>query len=466
MLVACVVVLCATLAPPAEAAPGGDATVQPAFFLAPLGEAGATASCPLGRRITGGGLGASVTAPPSLLRVSGPVDENGQTATTLDGDIAVSWVGNVINGIAGTVHRTFAICSATSDAVVYESTFTVPGLDDGGAFESCPVGSRVVGGGVGTTDPTIAGLIKQSAPLGAGGTVGNTVTGQAGRTWGVLMRNPSAQTRTFRAYVVCSLTSDATIVATSFSVAPGSGGQSAATCPAGRRVLGGGIGTLGNQTRVNLSVPTDQAGAQVGEGGVGRQWLAIVSNNDQVARTFKTFALCATDDLGGPANPPPAPGVPGGPTPPGQPGGGPVGGTPDTTRPVLSGLSLSRSRFRAANSGPSIVVRRGRGTSVRYTVTESGTVRFTVQRATAGRRVEGRCVRPRRSNRRARRCTRYTPLAGSFTHEAQPGPNRFTFSGRLNGRKLRPAAYRLRAVATDGAGNRSDSSVVRFRIRR
>src|SRR3712207_3542124 len=143
---ACLAVLCAVLAGPAQAAPGGDATVRPAFFLAPVGSAGAAASCPPGQRITGGGIGTSVDPAPSLAQASGPLDQFGQTANTLDTDVAVSWYGNVVNFVDATAYRTYAICSATSDAVVYESTFTVAGTSDGGIFETCPVGTRVVGG--------------------------------------------------------------------------------------------------------------------------------------------------------------------------------------------------------------------------------------------------------------------------------------------------------------------------------
>jgi len=55
-------------------------------------------------------------------------------------------------------------------------------------------------------------------------------------------------------------------------------------------------------------------------------------------------------------------------------------------------------------------------------------------------------------------------LRGAFTHPGKAGNNRFKFSGRLRGRKLRPSRYRLRAVATDPAGNKSRTKRSRFRI--
>jgi hypothetical protein len=55
-------------------------------------------------------------------------------------------------------------------------------------------------------------------------------------------------------------------------------------------------------------------------------------------------------------------------------------------------------------------------------------------------------------------------LRGAFTHRGKAGRNRFKLTGRLNGRKLAPGRYRLRAVATDPAGNSGSPKRSRFRI--
>ena len=135
----------------------------------------------------------------------------------------------------------------------------------------------------------------------------------------------------------------------------------------------------------------------------------------------------------------------------------------DRTSPLLSALSLRPSRFVAASSGASI--RRG-GSKVSYELSEPAAVRFTVQRASTGRRSGGRCLRATRSNRRAKRCTRYRTLAGSFTHRGSTAKNAFTFSGRLRNRRLVAGRYRLQAIATDAAANRSRALRSRFQIRR
>lgn len=125
----------------------------------------------------------------------------------------------------------------------------------------------------------------------------------------------------------------------------------------------------------------------------------------------------------------------------------------DTVKPVLSALRLLPPSFRAARSGSSVVTRRG--SRVSFRLSEDATVRFTVERAVSGRRVGGRCVTSTPARRHAKRCTRYIVVRGSFGRAGHAGSNAFRFSGRIGGRTLRAGHYRLRARATDPAGNPS-----------
>jgi len=134
----------------------------------------------------------------------------------------------------------------------------------------------------------------------------------------------------------------------------------------------------------------------------------------------------------------------------------------DTTRPLIGALSLSRTRFRAAGSGPSIAS--ALGTRVFYALSEPASVSFKVERALSGRRVSGRCVKTTRANRSARSCTRYPTMRGSFSDRGERGTNRFIFGGRLAGSALRPGRYRLRATARDRAGNTSSLRRSSFQI--
>ncbi|MEA2429336.1 MAG: hypothetical protein QOF37_2964, partial [Thermoleophilaceae bacterium] len=141
------------------------------------------------------------------------------------------------------------------------------------------------------------------------------------------------------------------------------------------------------------------------------------------------------------------------------------GGPPaDTTAPGLAGLVLAPPTFRAASSGPSAAA--ASGTTVRYSLTEPATVTFRVTTKKAGRKVGKRCVAPTRKNAGKRRCTRTVTLPGSFTLAGKAGANSFRFTGRLNGRKLKPGGYRLAGVAADQAGNKSTAVSAAFRITR
>jgi hypothetical protein len=73
-------------------------------------------------------------------------------------------------------------------------------------------------------------------------------------------------------------------------------------------------------------------------------------------------------------------------------------------------------------------------------------------------------VKAKKRPPKAKRCTRYVK-AGSFTHADTAGPNRFRFSGRVGGRKLKPGAYRLRVVARNSAGA-GKAATRRFRIKK
>src|SRR5690606_14866217 len=78
--------------------------------------------------------------------------------------------------------------------------------------------------------------------------VGAPVDGDVGRLWFAWVRNDGVAAQSIRVFALCSQASDATLEVQDF-VVPNAGSVAAtATCPAGRRVLGGGLngsGTLG-----------------------------------------------------------------------------------------------------------------------------------------------------------------------------------------------------------------------------
>jgi hypothetical protein len=148
-----------------------------------------------------------------------------------------------------------------------------------------------------------------------------------------------------------------------------------------------------------------------------------------------------------------------------------IGGCNPGVLAALSGLAFSHKTFAAENSGPPATNAKRknppRGTRVSFRLNEAATVRFSVTRRARGRKVKrGKktvCVKPTKNNRKKKRCTRTVTLKGSFSRNGVAGNNSFHFTGRLNGRKLRPGRYRF--VATPSAdGNNGKPTSSRFRI--
>jgi YVTN family beta-propeller protein len=121
------------------------------------------------------------------------------------------------------------------------------------------------------------------------------------------------------------------------------------------------------------------------------------------------------------------------------------------TLPGISGLRATNRQFAVASARRKKVKR---GTKFSYRLSEAAKVTFTISRKASGRRVGKRCQRKTRKNRQRRKCVRVVKV-GSFSKNARAGRNRTRFAGRLRGRKLKPGAYRVTAVAKHSAGGKS-----------
>jgi hypothetical protein len=130
----------------------------------------------------------------------------------------------------------------------------------------------------------------------------------------------------------------------------------------------------------------------------------------------------------------------------------------DTTPPVLSGLALTHKTFRVAKRKP-----RPKGTTIRFSLSEAASVKFTVTQRLPGRRKGKRCVAPTKKLRHAKHCTRTITLGG-FTRSGNAGPSSIPFNGRINGRKLKPGSYTLTASPTDLSGHHGLPAAVAFKI--
>lgn len=160
-----------------------------------------------------------------------------------------------------------------------------------------------------------------------------------------------------------------------------------------------------------------------------------------------------------PAAPPPAPpAAPAAPTAPQDQGRSPA------QAPVLTGLALGTTRFRAAARGATIsALRAPVGTLVVYDANVAAPATVLVERVRPGVRRGGRCRALKRGRARKPRCTRFVAV-GRATRAGTSGTNRFRFSGRMSRRRLSPGAYRLVITARVAGAPASAPLTARFRI--
>jgi hypothetical protein len=107
---------------------------------------------------------------------------------------------------------------------------------------------------------------------------------------------------------------------------------------------------------------------------------------------------------------------------------------PDVTRPVLSALRLTNTRFRAAKRSEPHEVVRGRGTTIRFTLSEAAVVKFTFLARGRGRLVGGACRKRTPGNQANARCDLKvhgeTETDGHRATTTDPGHNSYRWNGR------------------------------------
>jgi Ca2+-binding RTX toxin-like protein len=290
----------ASAAPLARAAtPGSDATIQATTFTVEPGKVGdATATCPDGKRVVGGGVAPTDPSTSGELVVqSGPVGQTGRPATTETGDVARSWLASVFGQGE---YRVFAICSATSDATIVASPVTPdPNSSLAAGAATCPSGTRAVGGGVGATGAIVRTTfnVSLSGPADNTGDTARTESGDVARSWVVAVDDRTP----YRVFALCSAGSDATLETKLFLSDVTAETGATVQCPAGKRVLGGGIGaTTPGLSWTERSGPLDETGeaAKTESGDVARSWSASVAQVSSIGdppRVFRVSAICASD---------------------------------------------------------------------------------------------------------------------------------------------------------------------------
>lgn len=125
--------------------------------------------------------------------------------------------------------------------------------------------------------------------------------------------------------------------------------------------------------------------------------------------------------------------------------------------PPLSILSFSmlRQTF-AVGSAPtpvSAAAKPKRGSAFRYRLSKAGNVSITIHTLLSGRISKGRCVKPTRKLRSAKKCTRAVKR-GTLRRAGMAGANNVPFSGRIGTKPLALGSYRA-TIAAPGATSRT-----------
>jgi hypothetical protein len=145
---------------------------------------------------------------------------------------------------------------------------------------------------------------------------------------------------------------------------------------------------------------------------------------------------------------------------------GPASTLADATAPVIDRLTAVPATFAVAPAATAIAARTRsapRGTTLTYGLSEPAAVTLNFERAVAGRRAGGRCVKATASNGRAKRCTLYVAV-GTLTRTAPAGLSSLPFTGRIGSKALAVGAHRITALAKDAAGNQSSPRQVAIKV--
>lgn len=140
----------------------------------------------------------------------------------------------------------------------------------------------------------------------------------------------------------------------------------------------------------------------------------------------------------------------------------PVDPPADVTAPRLVNVFIRPAAFRVAGKR-SARSSASTGAAFGYTLSEPASVGFTIERLSKGRRVNGKCVKPKRKNRGRKACTRARPL-GSFDRKSSRGPSSQRFSGKIGRKRLKPGRYRATLEAVDASSNASLPRRIGFRV--
>lgn len=128
--------------------------------------------------------------------------------------------------------------------------------------------------------------------------------------------------------------------------------------------------------------------------------------------------------------------------------------------PTLSGLTAAKTRFHEGKALPKLNPAGNPGGLVlAVSLSEAAKITLRFLAPAPGRVVKGHCSAPSKRNKGARRCTRHT-LAGFLSFQANAGPNKVAFDGRISRtKKLKPGTYTVAITASAANGNSAASKL-------
>lgn len=141
---------------------------------------------------------------------------------------------------------------------------------------------------------------------------------------------------------------------------------------------------------------------------------------------------------------------------------------PDTTAPKVTSLSLTNKTFKVGTKNTLLITKAKKkkaptGTVIKFTLEENAYVAIAVFKAKEGRVQGTECVKPTDELEKAKECVRPVFLK-TMQRIGKPGPNRIGFSGKLDGKTLKPGAYGFGIVVSDVVGNATPLMTKSFKI--
>jgi hypothetical protein len=129
----------------------------------------------------------------------------------------------------------------------------------------------------------------------------------------------------------------------------------------------------------------------------------------------------------------------------------------DTTPPKISNIRITHKIFKVGTKNTTLITVAKKkkapvGTKIKFDLVENAYVAIAVFKAVEGRSVGNTCLKPTPELQDAKKCVRPV-FINTMQRIGKPGPNSINFSGRLDGKTLKPGAYAFGVIATDVAGN-------------